>query len=215
MTLTTGAPLSRAAMAVIALHGRGSNARDILGLADGLALPDVHFVAPEAPGNTWYPTSFLAPLAANQPKLDASLGAVEETHAALSAAGFGAERVAVIGFSQGACVALEWAARRGRPLAAVFALSGGLIGTGEGDGPATEALYGHRPKRFDYAGRLDGTAVLIGCHERDPHIPLARVHESGAVLRALGADVTVDVHPGEGHSVTASEVAFIRARLNR
>ena len=209
-----GAPPHRARLAVVMMHGRGGSPEDMLGLAEHLALPDLAFLAPEAAGRSWWPESFLAPLAANEPGLSSALGAMERVVADLLDDGFGPERIAVLGFSQGACLALEHAACAGRPYRAVAALSGALVGTAEAGGPPRADVYGHAPKRFDYAGRLDGVPVLLGCHERDPHIPLARVQESAAVLERLGAEVTTQVHPGAGHGVVADELAWLRGALN-
>ena len=209
-----GAPLHRARLAVVMAHGRGGAPEDMLGLAEHLALPDLAFLAPEAAGRSWWPESFLAPLGANEPGLSSALAAMERVVAGLLGEGWDPERVAVLGFSQGACLALEHAARTGRPYRAVAALSGALVGTAEAGGPPRADLHGHAPKRLDYAGRLDGVPVLLGCHERDPHIPLARVRDSAEVLAAMGAGVTTQIHPGAGHGVVAGEVAWLRGVLN-
>ena len=210
-----GAAPERARLALVMMHGRGASPEDMLGLAEHLAVPDVAILAPEAAGRSWWPDSFLAPLADNEPGLSSALSVVDALTGDLAAEGFGPERTVVLGFSQGACLALEHAARAGRRYHGVVGLSGGLVGTGEGNGPPSDALYGRAPKAFDYAGRLDGVPVLIGCHERDPHIPLARVRESGDVLRGMGADVTVEIHPGAGHGVVAEEITHLRGLLNR
>jgi phospholipase/carboxylesterase len=209
-----GAPLSRARLAVIMLHGRGGSAADILSLAEHFAVPDIAYVAPEAAGQSWWPQSFLAPLAANEPGLSSSLDAVARLVAHLERYDFNRQRIVVLGFSQGACLALEYVARAEAPCNAVIAMSGGLLGTAEVDGAPRADLYGHAPKRFDYAGRLDGTIAFLGCHARDPHIPLARVRESQGVLERLGAKVTTQIYPGGGHGVTEEEVRFVRGLLN-
>ncbi|QDY70372.1 alpha/beta hydrolase [Qingshengfaniella alkalisoli] len=211
---TAGAPLSRARLAVVMLHGRGGSPEDMLGLHAHLALPDIMVIAPAAAGRSWWPDSFLAPLAVNEPGLSSGLSIVAAMLDDLERAGFGPERVVLAGFSQGACLALEAAARLARPFHAVAALSGGLVGTGEGDGPPRDDLYGRRPKTFDYDGSLADVPVLIGCHERDPHIPLARVNESGDVLSHMGADVETLVIPGAGHGIVAEEAAWLRGQLN-
>jgi phospholipase/carboxylesterase len=210
-----GAPLSRAGLAMFLLHGRGGSARDMLVLAEHLALPDVACVAPEAAGNSWWPQSFLAPIAANEPGLSSSLATVERVAGGLERQGFGRERTVLLGFSQGACLALEHAARSGGAFRAVVGLSGGLVGTADADGPRRDDLYGHAGKRFDYAARLDGVPVFLGCHERDPHIPLARVRETEATFAALGACVAAQIYPGAGHGVVEEEVRFVRGLLNR
>jgi predicted esterase len=210
-----GAPLGRAKLAMILLHGRGGSPEDMLSLADHLALPDIACLAPAAAGGSWWPQSFLAPLAANQPGLGSALASIGRLSASLANEGFGPDRTVVLGFSQGACLALEYAARSGRPHRAVAGLSGGLVGTGDAPGAADPALYGHAPKRFDYDGRLDGTPVLLGCHERDQHIPLARVQQSADVFERMGARVETLIHPGAGHAIVPGEIAALRAMLNR
>lgn len=210
-----GAPLSRARLAVVMLHGRGGSADDMLSLAEHFAIADIAYLAPEAAGRSWWPQSFLAPLTANEPALSSSLGAIARLMEYLEGEGFSRQRVVVLGFSQGACLALEYVARAGQPLNAVVAMSGGLLGMGELDSPPRDDLYGHATKRFDYAGRLDGTIAFLGCHERDPHIPLARVRKTQTVLERLGAEVTVQIYPGAGHGVTEEEVRYVRGLLNR
>ncbi|WP_420392189.1 alpha/beta hydrolase [Acuticoccus sp.] len=207
-----GPPVARAASTMVALHGRGADAADMLALWQALALPQVAVAAPQAAGRSWWPSSFLAPLPTNEPALSSALARVGRVVAGLKAEG--AERIVLLGFSQGACLALEHAARSGERWHAVIGLSGGLVGTGDGDGPATDALHGHAPKAFDYTGRLEGVPVVLACHERDPHIPLARVRESASVLGAMGASVTMHVHPGAGHAVMAEDVKAVRALLN-
>lgn len=212
--LATGAPLGSARLALVMLHGRGGAPEDMIGLAEHLAVPDVAVLAPEAAGRSWWPASFLAPLAANEPGLASGLSAVEGLLDELQRAGVEPERTVLAGFSQGACLALEAAARLARPFHAVAALSGGLLGTGEADGAAHEGLYGHADKRFDYCGRLDGVPVLLGCHARDLHIPLTRVRRSAEVLEGMGAAVETMILPGAGHGVVAEEAAWLRGRLN-
>jgi predicted esterase len=130
--------------------------------------------------------------------------------AAAEAAGVPRERILLGGFSQGACLALEWAVRRGGPLAGVLGFSGGLVGTADAPGGPTPALYGHTPKAMDQAGRLDGVPVWLGCHAADPHIPAARVAETSAKLAALGARVERVEHPGAGHGLTPADVAALQ-----
>ena len=204
---------ARADLALVLLHGRGAGARDILDLGAALVPAGAAFFAPEAAGRSWWPTSFLAPMQALEPWLGSALAAVERAVAAAGREGYPEERICLLGFSQGACLALEYAARSGRRPRAVGALSGGLVGTSDGEDVSSDALYGHRPKRFDYGARLPGVPVYLGCHARDPHIPLARVRESAAVLSGLGADCRVAIHPGAGHGVTADDVAAMRRLL--
>lgn len=210
-----GAPLARARLAVVMAHGRGGSPEDMLGLAESLALPEIAYLAPAAAGSSWWPASFLAPIEANEPGLSSGLGVLGGLVERLEESGFGPDRIAVVGFSQGACLALEYAARSGRPFHGVVGLSGGLVGTGEAAGPPRDELYGYAPKQFAYNARLAGASVFLGCHERDLHIPLARVQESAVVFERLGASVRVEVLPGAGHGVVVEEVRALRGLLNR
>lgn len=198
--LRMGPEPDHARLAVILIHGRGAGADDILALARELRLDDVLFVAPQAAGNTWYPYSFLAPMAANQPGLDSGLDKISSLFAALAREGIPAERVGLLGFSQGACLSLEYAARNAKRYAAVIGLSGGVIGP-----PGT-------PR--DYSGAMDGTPVFLGCSDIDPHIPVERVHESAAVFRGLRAVVDERIYPRMGHTVNEDELAAARELLS-
>lgn len=194
-----GAPIERARAAVIMLHGRGAPAHDILGLAEEFRQDDVAFLAPQAPGYQWYPLSFLAPLDQNEPYLSQSLATVGAIVEHLAKAGIPAERLGLVGFSQGGCLALEYAARNARRYGAVAGLSAGLIGP-----PGASR---------DYAGSLAGTPIFLGCSDVDAHIPLARVQESTRVLEKLGAAATERIYPGMPHTINADEVAQVRAML--
>ena len=198
--LTAGIPLDQARAAVVCLHGRGAGADDILGVAEALALPDLAYLAPEAAGSVWYPEHFQVPTARNQPWLDSALGVVGQLLDYLAASGIPTERVALLGFSQGACLALEYAARNPRRYLAVFGLSGGLIG-------ADDELDGH-------AGDLAGTPVFLGCSDVDYYIPRERVERTAEVLRALGADVTTRLYRGMGHTVNEDELISARGLLS-
>ena len=190
--LHRGAALQDARLAVVLVHGRGASAEDILGLADELSMSDVAWLAPQARHGTWYPYSFLAPLAQNQPGLDSALGVLEHLVAEITRSGPGPERIALMGFSQGACLSLEFAARHAQRYAAIVGFSGGLIGP-----PRT-------PR--DYTGGFDGTPVFLGCSDRDPHIPAERVHESAAVFARMGAAVDERIYPGMGHTIARDEL---------
>ncbi|PQO24614.1 phospholipase [Rhodobacteraceae bacterium WD3A24] len=202
-----------ASTGLVLLHGRGGSAADILGLARALEVAGLAAVAPEAAGNSWWPVSFLAAHDTLAPHLDAGLAAVEGAVAQLEAEGLARSRIAVAGFSQGGCLALEYAARSGGGLLGAAGLSSGLVGTGDTGDAAEEALYGHAPKAFDYAPLAPPFPVLITCHERDPHIPLRRVRETEEAFTAMGADVRSLIHPGAGHGVLADDVAALRALL--
>jgi predicted esterase len=212
--IRAGAAAVRATAGLVLLHGRGGSAADILGLADALGLPQLAVIAPEAVGRSWWPVSFLSPSAEMEPPLAQALQQVSAAISALEAEGLARSRIWLGGFSQGAGLALESFGRLGAGLAGVFGLSGGLIGTSDGQGQPDPALYGHVDKRFDYAGRRDGAKVWISVHERDPHIPLARVQATAQVFRDLGAEVRTHVEPGPGHSVLPQDVAQMRAWLN-
>jgi predicted esterase len=193
--LTAGAPLASARAAAILLHGRGSSAEDILSLGEEFGFADIAYLAPQAANHSWYPYSFLAPLAQNEPHLSNALATVDAAFAHLKRAGVAAERVALIGFSQGGCLALEYAARHAQRYGAIAGLSAGLIGP-----PGAPRAY---------PGSLGGTPVFLGCSDIDGHIPLARVHESRDVLSGLGADVTERIYPGMGHTINAEEIAQV------
>jgi predicted esterase len=195
--LAAGAPIEAARAAVVLVHGRGATAESILGLADDLAAPGTIYLAPQAAGNTWYPHSFLAPLAQNEPHLSSALGVLGGLLERLAAAGIPAERTVLAGFSQGACLSSEFVARNARRYGGLIVFSGGLIGP---DGT---------PR--GYAGSLAGTPVFLGCSDIDSHVPKERVLESEAVLRALGGAVTARLYPGMGHTVNQDELAQARA----
>jgi len=198
--LTAGPKPPDAALAMILVHGRGASAEDILSLADELQVDNVAYLAPQAAGNTWYPYSFLAPIAQNEPGISSAIAVLSRLVASLGEAGVPPERIAFLGFSQGPCLPLEYAARHPRRYAGVFGLSGGLIGP-----PGTLR---------DYAGSFDGTPVFLGCSDVDPHIPLARVGESAAIFRTLGARVDERIYKGMGHTVNADELAAIDAVMS-
>ena len=191
-----GRPVEEASGAVVMVHGRGATAESILELRHEFENPDLAYVAPQAAGYTWYPYSFMAPMERNEPGLSSALARLGEVLAGLEAAGIPPERTVLLGFSQGACLSLEFAARNARRYAAVVGLSGGLIGP-----PGT-------PR--DYPGSFDGTPVFLGCSDRDPHIPRERVDESAAVLRRMGAEVTERIYPAMGHTVNEDEMEFVR-----
>ena len=199
--LRVGPPLADARLAVIAIHGRGASAEDILGVAHETAAPDVAFFAPQAAGYTWYPYSFLSPIPQNEPYLSSALDLVAALVQDIAAQGVPPERIGIMGFSQGACLSLEFAARHARRYAAVIGLSGGLIGP-----PGT-------PR--EYPGTMDGTPVFLGCSDIDAHIPLERVHESATVFRGLGAVVDERIYPRMGHTVNADELRAVQSLLGR
>jgi predicted esterase len=195
-----GAALERARAAMIMVHGRGASAASILALVPELGRSDVAYVAPEALGGTWYPYSFLAPIAQNEPGISSGIRALSDIAAGIAAAGISSERTIVLGFSQGACLALEFVARNARRYGGVAGLSGGLIGP-----DAT-------PR--NYAGSLAGTPVFLGCSDVDPHIPIERVELTAAVLGELGGDVTMRLYPGMPHTINDDELDAVRAMID-
>jgi len=199
--LAAGAALGDARLAMIMLHGRGAGAADILGLSEVIDRPDVAYLAPEANGNVWYPRSFTAPVETNEPWLSSALKLVGMFLASLASRSLPPERTILLGFSQGACLALTFAARNPMRYGGVAALSGALIGA--------EIL----PE--DYGGSLAGTPVLLGCSDVDPHIPIDRVRQSASIMRQLGGDVTERVYPGFGHAINEDEVTLIRGTIDR
>jgi predicted esterase len=196
---TMGPSPDQARLAMILVHGRGASAEDILGLAREFRQPDVAYLAPQAAGNTWYPYTFLAPIEKNEPALSSALGVLQGLVSRLGEQGVPAERVGLLGFSQGGCLSLEFAARHARHYAAVVALSGGLIGP-----PGT-------PRK--YSGSAAGTFVFLGCSDVDPHIPFERVQETTEVFRGLGAVVDERIYHGMGHTVNRDEIDAVRMIL--
>jgi predicted esterase len=197
-----GTPLARARAAVILLHGRGGSADDIATLASVLAIDRLAFLVPEATGHTWYPQRFIAPLAANEPWLGSALGVVEALVAQATAARLPETKIALAGFSQGACLALEFAARTPARYGAVIGFSGGLIGPPDQPRPAVPA-----------GASLAGTPVFLGCGDIDGHIPVASVEASAAVLRGLGGAVDLRLYPNMGHTINQDELDAARALL--
>ena len=190
-----GESLAKARAAMILVHGRGATAADIMTVGAELMHPGFAYLAPQAEGNAWYPYPFTAPLDANEPYLSAALGVIESLLARVEAT-IPAQRVILLGFSQGACLTLEFAARHARRYGGVVGLSGGLIGPAD------------TPR--DYPGSFDGTPVFLGCSEIDPHIPKERVIETGDVFKRMGAKVTVRLYPGMGHTVSQDEIDAVR-----
>jgi predicted esterase len=178
------------------VHGRGASAAGILRLGAALDVKDAAFLAPQAAGNTWYPHGFMSPLEWNEPGITSAMGAIARVVEQVNAAGIPTERILVLGFSQGACLVTEYAARHATRYLGVAGLSGGLIGP---DGT---------PR--DYPGSLERTPVFLGCSDVDGHIPASRVRETAAVLQALGGEVTMRLYPGMGHDINGDELTAVR-----
>ncbi|HHP7237878.1 alpha/beta hydrolase [Longibacter sp.] len=196
---STGTPLDEASAVMILIHGRGATAQSILRLAGAVAPDGVACLAPQASHRTWYPQSFLAPMEKNEPYLTSALNAMDELIQTIEDAGIARNRIVLLGFSQGACLACEYAARHAERYGGVVALSGGLIG------PEDEPL--------SHDGDLEGTPAFLGCSDQDPHIPLERVQETAEVLREMGADVDRRIYPGMGHTTNDDELRAVREML--
>jgi predicted esterase len=196
--LVGGAPVAEAAGVLALLHGRGGSAQDMLALARDLDRPRFAWLVPEAAGRQWYPFSLLEKIERNRPALSSALALVKRVLD--KAAAVPAERIVLLGFSQGASVALEFAARNARRYGAVIAFSGGLLGS---EGTPRE-----------YEGSLAGTPVFLGYGDRDPHLPKRRVEETAAVLERLGAEVTRRVYPGLAHAIDPEEMGTARQILD-
>lgn len=203
-------PVKGAKAGIVLAHGRGGTAAGILDVMSLAGLPEIAAIAPEAPGQSWWPTSFLSPMQAMAPFVLAGAKAMLDGVAVLEADGIARDRIWLGGFSQGACLALETLARHGQGLAGCFGFSGGLIGTADQMSTPQPTLYGHRGKSFDYAGRLDNARVWISVHKQDPHIPLRRVKETGSTFGALGAEVRIQIYPGSGHGILAADLEILR-----
>ena len=197
--LVAGEPPETAKAAMLMLHGRGATAENILELAGELAQPGFFYLAPQAANDEWYPNRFTAPMESNEPYLSSALATIDTLLSQLASAGIEPERTIVLGFSQGACLALEYVARHARRYGGMAGLSGGLIGP-----PGT-------PR--DYAGSMAGTPVFLGCSDVDMHIPRERVDETAEVFRRLDGDVTERLYRGMGHTINQDEIAFVQGMM--
>jgi phospholipase/carboxylesterase len=199
--LTAGPAPEKADATILLVHGRGASAESMLSLYGALDVGKFAALAPQAAGQTWYPHSFLAPLAANQPYLDSALGRIESLVADLLERGITTERIVLLGFSQGACLTLEFVARHPRRYGGLIGLTGGLIGP-----PGT-------PR--NYPGSLAGTPVFLGTSDPDPHVPFERVKETEATLSRMGAAVELRRYPGMPHTINDDELDACRQLLQR
>lgn len=190
--MTAGKALNEATKALIMIHGRGADARDILGLASHLNVSEYALVAPEATNNTWYPYSFLAEPAQNEPWLSSALDLMKETVKEITSQGISAENIYFLGFSQGACLTLEFVARNAQQFGGVAAFTGGLIGD--------------KIEEENYSGDFNQTPIFIGTGNPDPHVPLDRVNESVSILKKMNAKVELQVYEGRPHTISHDEV---------
>lgn len=189
---TAGKPLDKASKALIMLHGRGGSAEDVLSLAQYFNVTDYALLAPQATNNTWYPHSFMAPVADNEPWLSSAIETVESTFKKAADAGIQPENIYFFGFSQGACLTLEFTARHAQKLGGIAAVIGGVIG--------------EKINYNNYKGNFEQTPVFIGTSDPDFHVPVARVYASANILKELNADVTEKVYKGLGHTINQDEI---------
>lgn len=202
-----GKPVSKAGVspeeavaAMILVHGRGASADSMLLFADEFERSDIHYRAIQADRHTWYPNSFLAPKEQNQPGISSGLQAIFDEIKSLNNLGISTEKIILLGFSQGACLASEFAARHPQRFGGLAILSGGLIG------PEVDIE--------NYSGSFKGTPVFMGCSDYDPHIPQGRVEETAEILKTLDAEVTKKIYPGMGHTVNEDEIEHIKQMLD-
>jgi predicted esterase len=198
--LLAGEPLATARAVMLMVHGRGATAESILSLAPELAVSGFAYVAPQAAGNTWYPYPFMMPTQMNEPWLSSALSLLAATTRWIAGEGVPPERLILLGFSQGACLATEFAARNARHYGGIAGLSGGLIGP---EGTSR-----------DYLGSLDGTPIFLGCSDVDFHIPKERVLETAQVFERLGGSVTTRLYPNMDHTINTDELNHVRSIMN-
>ncbi|HLU81041.1 MAG TPA: alpha/beta fold hydrolase [Flavobacteriaceae bacterium] len=194
-----GAPPTRAKAAMLMVHGRGATARGIIALADEFAQPDFFYTAPQAQGHTWYPYSFLAPKEKNQPGISSGLQAIYDLLESIIKSGIPREKIILLGFSQGACLASEFLARHPQKLGGLVAFSGGLIGP--------------EINQKDYSGEMHHTPVFLGCSDIDSHIPKERVDETESIFQKLGAVVDKRIYKGMAHTINEDEIKAVRAMM--
>ena len=196
-----GTDLDEAEKAMIFVHGRGANPESILGLAPHLKVDGFALLAPAAKDNTWYPFSFLAPKAQNEPGISSGLQVLEETLAEVEQAGIKKENVYFLGFSQGACLVSEFLARNASRYGGAFIYSGGVIGD--------------HIEESNYSGDFGGTPILIGCSDIDAHVPLHRVQDTTRIFKAMGAEVNERIYPGAPHTIFEDEIEITNQILEK
>jgi len=194
-----GAEVDDAKAVAILLHGRGGSADDFLALSRWIDVAGIAYLVPQAANRTWYPYSFLSPLENNQPDLDSALARIESIVSALLRQKVASEKIAIVGFSQGACIASEFVARHPRRYGAVAALTGGLIGPDD--------------VVRDYAGSLDGTPVFLGASDPDPHVPWSRVEETARLFTAMGAAVELKRYKNQPHMIGDDQMEHVKTMI--
>jgi len=197
---TAGTPLGESHAVMIMVHGRNAAPHNILDVCQVLDRPAFTYLAPAAAGNTWYPFSFMAETERNEPGITSGLHVLDELVNSVVARGIRPEHIILLGFSQGACLAGEFAVRHAQRFGGVVMYSGGLIGP-----PGTT---------WDYPGDFDGTPVLLGCSDIDSHVPKERVEESAAVFERMGASVDKRIYPGMGHTVNVEEIRLTQRMMD-
>ena len=198
--ITAGVPVSQAKKALIMIHGRGASANSILSLADHLSLPsDTAMIAPQATQNSWYPYSFMAPVENNEPALSSALTLIDEIVNDLTKEGIDRKNIYFLGFSQGACLTLEYVARHGQRCGGVMAFTGGLIG--------------QKLEISNYSGDFEQTPILIATGDPDPHVPVSRVEETVAQLAKMNANVLFKVYKGRPHTITQEELDLAKEHV--
>ncbi len=193
--VTGGVSLDDAEVAMILTHGRGASAQSMMLFAEEFERNDIHYRAVQASGHTWYPRSFMAPKEMNQPGISSGLQAIYDQIAEINNTSISTDKIVLLGFSQGACLTTEFAARHPQRYGGVVGFSGGLIG--EEIDPA------------NYSGSLEQTPVFLGCSDRDPHIPQERVDTTEHVFQQLDANVTKKIYKGMGHTVNQDEISHV------
>ena len=193
--VTAGVAIEEAKKALIMIHGRGGSAEDILSVAAHLQVKDFALLAPQATGNTWYPYSFMVPPVQNEPWLSSALSLLKAVVGDVTEQGIAVENIYFLGFSQGACLTLEFVTRNAQRYGGVTAFTGGLIG---------DKIY---PE--NYSGDFAGTPVFIGSSNPDPHVPVERVYATSNILKAMHADVTEKVYNNMGHTINQDEIDLV------
>ncbi len=197
--ITAGKPLAEAEKAMILLHGRGADAYDILSVADYLNVKDFALLAPQATNHAWYPYSFMAPQTQNEPWLSSALDLLKSILDDVIATGISTENIYFLGFSQGACLTLEFTTRNAQRFGGVVAFSGGLIG--------------QQLNLEHYKNDFLQTPIFLGCSDIDPHIPLARVQESTKILQNVNADVMEKIYKNMGHTINEDEINWVNKNI--
>ncbi len=190
--VTQGKELSTTRKVLIMLHGRGGSAEDILSFSSHLDVKEFTLIAPQATNSAWYPYSFMAPAAQNEPWLSSALGLIKEITDDLYIKGLPSENIFFTGFSQGACLTLEFVTRNARKYGGVAAFTGGLIG---------DKIY---PE--NYKGDFQGTPVFIGTSDPDPHVPVTRVNATSNILKGMNAVVIEKIYTNMGHTINSDEI---------